>query len=298
MTNAKRSLISMVIVLIVTVLGLAFSWFAGTGGAQWNGYPVLYLCALVAFAVNWLAYIPSALARTEKYYDFVGSLTYLAVITTAVILSGPLEIKAIIAAVMVAIWCIRLGSFLFIRIQQSGHDSRFDQIKVNPARFLVAWSLQALWAIFTAAAALAIITAADRGTLDLFFWIGTLVWAGGFAIETIADRQKHAFRKNPGNTGRFIQSGLWAWSQHPNYFGEIMLWTGITIIALPLLSGWGWLVLLSPIFVTLLLTKVSGIPLLDKSAKNRWGDDPAYQEYRRKTPILVPRPPRQPSHRA
>lgn len=292
MTNTKRSLISIVVVLIVTVLGLAFAWFAGVNGAEQNGYPVLYLCALVAFAVNWLAYIPSALAQTEKYYDFVGSITYLSVTAAAVFLSGPLEIKAIIVALMVTVWCVRLGSFLFVRIQQSGHDPRFDQIKVNPVRFLVAWTLQALWAIFTAAAALAIITAADQGTLDLFFWIGALVWAGGFAIEIIADRQKGAFRQDPSNKGKFIQSGLWAWSQHPNYFGEIMLWTGITIIALPLLSGWGWLVLLSPIFVTLLLTKVSGIPLLDKSAKERWGDDPAYQEYRRKTPVLVPRPPR------
>lgn len=291
MTNTKRSLISIVVVLIVTILGLAFAWFAGANSAEQSGYPVLYLCALVAFAVNWLAYIPSALAQTEKYYDFVGSITYLSVTATAVFLSGPLEIKAIIVALMVTVWCVRLGSFLFVRIQQSGHDPRFDQIKVNPVRFLVAWTLQALWAIFTAAAALAIITAADRGTLDLFFWIGALVWAGGFAIEIIADRQKGAFRKDPSNKGKFIQSGLWAWSQHPNYFGEIMLWTGITIIALPLLSGWGWLVLLSPVFVTLLLTKVSGIPLLDKSAKERWGDDPAYQEYRRNTPVLVPSPP-------
>lgn len=218
MTNTKRSLISIVVILIVTILGLAFAWFAGVNGAEQNGYPVLYLCALVAFAVNWLAYIPSALAQTEKYYDFVGSITYLSVTAAAVFLSGPLEIKAIIVALMVTVWCIRLGSFLFVRIQQSGHDPRFDQIKVNPVRFLVAWTLQALWAIFTAAAALAIITAADHGTLDLFFWIGALVWAGGFAIEIIADREKGAFRKDPSNKGKFIHSGLWAWSQHPNYF--------------------------------------------------------------------------------
>lgn len=292
MSNTKRAFISSAIIVIVSALGLAFAWLAGTNGAEQNGYPVLFLCALVAFAVNWLAYIPSALAQTEKYYDFVGSLTYLSVTAAAVFLSGTLEIKAIIVALMVTVWCVRLGSFLFVRIQQSGHDPRFNQIKVNPLRFLVAWTLQALWAIFTAAAALAIITASDKGSLDIFFWLGALVWAGGFAIEIIADRQKGAFRKDPSNRGKFIKSGLWAWSQHPNYFGEIMLWTGITIIALPLLSGWGWLVLLSPIFVTLLLTKVSGIPLLDKSAKERWGDDPAYQEYRRKTPVLVPRPPR------
>lgn len=292
MSGTKRSLISLTIVVFVTLIGLAFAWFAGANGATQGEYSVFFLCALVAFAVNWLAYIPSAIAQTEKYYDFVGSLTYLSIITAACLLAGPLDTRAIVAAAMVTIWCVRLGTFLFSRIQDSGHDSRFDQIKVNPARFLVAWTLQALWAIFTAAAALAIITATERAPLGLFFYLGALVWIGGFAIEVIADRQKGAFRKDPSNKGKFIQSGLWAWSQHPNYFGEIMLWTGMLIMALPLLSGAGYLVILSPIFVTLLLTKVSGIPMLDKAAEEKWGDDPAYQKYTEETPVLIPRPPR------
>ena len=85
---------------------------------------------------------------------------------------------------------------------------------------------------------------------------------------------KNLFRKDPANKEAFITSGLWSWSRHPNYFGEITLWTGIAIMAIPVLSGWQWVCLISPVFVTLLLTKVSGIPLLEKKAREKWGDDP------------------------
>jgi steroid 5-alpha reductase family enzyme len=291
MAETKNSSRSLIVVAVATVLGLVFAWFAGANGQQWNGYSVLFICALVSFGVNWLAFIPAAIGQTEKYYDLVGAVTYLSIIGAACVLSAPLDLRAIVVAAMVAIWCIRLGSFLFMRISDAGHDARFDKIKINPARFLVAWTMQASWGLYTAAAALAIISASDRVPLDIFFWIGALVWAVGFGIEIVADGQKGKFRKDASNKGKFIKSGLWAWSQHPNYFGEIMLWTGILIIALPLLSGTAWLVLISPLFVTFLLTKVSGIAMLDKAAAKKWGDDPAYQEYRRKTPVLMMKPP-------
>jgi steroid 5-alpha reductase family enzyme len=114
----------------------------------------------------------------------------------------------------------------------------------------------------------------------------------GFAFEVIADEQKRRFRADPANHGTFITTGLWAWSQHPNYFGEITLWAGILVIAIPQLAGWNWLVVLSPLFVALLLTRVSGINLLDAIAKKRWGDDPAWQAYVARTSVLFPRPPR------
>lgn len=283
---------SLMVVAFATLVGLGFAALAGSGGQQAGGFSVFFLCALVAFAVNWLVYVPSSLAQTEKFYDLTGALTYMSVIAVAWLLSDNHDPRALVVAAMVVIWCSRLGLFLFRRISKDGKDSRFDAIKVNPARFLVAWTLQAVWVIFTAAAALAIISATQRVPLDLFFWIGALVWVGGFAIEVIADNQKSRFKADPANKGAFIDSGLWAWSQHPNYFGEIMLWTGITIIALPLLSGWSWLVLASPVFVTLLLTKLSGIPMLDAKARKTWGDDPAWQKYYRETPKLVPLPPK------
>lgn len=292
-TSASRnSGKSLLVVVFATLIGTGFAALAGTQSQKADGWSIMLLCAGLAFLVNWAVYLPSMLAQTEKFYDLTGAATYISVIAAAWFLSDAPDIRAMAVAVMVVIWCARLGLFLFRRISKDGKDSRFDAIKINPARFLVAWTLQAVWVIFTAAAAIAIITASDRAALDIFFWIGALIWVGGFAVEVIADNQKSRFKADPGNAGKFITVGLWRWSQHPNYFGEIMLWTGIAIIALPILTGWSWLVLASPVFVTLLLTRLSGIPMLDAKAKKHWGDDPAWQTYYRNTPKLIPMPPK------
>ena len=292
---------SLLTVALVSALGLGFATLAGANSVQISGYSAVFVCALLAFAVNWLAFIPSAVAQKDTYYDTVGALTYLSVIGVATASAWPLDARAMIVAAMVGIWTIRLGSFLFSRIHAAGGaDQRFEKIKVNPPRFLVAWTLQAIWVIFTASAALVIITSRQTapldglldGLLDSLFWAGAAIWVIGFAFEVVADSQKRQFKKDPANKGKFITTGLWAWSQHPNYFGEITLWFGMLVMAIPLLSGWSWLAVISPIFVFLLLTRVSGINLLDGIAKARWGDNPAYQAYRKNTPVLFPRPPK------
>ena len=168
----------------------------------------------------------------------------------------------------------------------------FDRIKTDPLRFFMTWTLQGLWVLLTMACALAIITGSERRSLGWVAIIGIVVWVVGFAIEVVADQQKSIFKTTPANEGRFITSGLWAWSRHPNYFGEITLWTGIAIMALPVLSGWRWVTLISPVFVVLLLTRVSGIPMLEARAEKLWGDDEEFQTYTQSTPVLIPRPPR------
>ncbi len=284
---------SLFVVLLATSLGLGFAYLAGGNSVSFANYSAVFLCALVAFAVNWLAFIPAAISQSDRFYDSVGALTYVSTLAVACYAAWPLDARAIVVAAMVTIWTIRLGSFLYTRIHASGGtDQRFTKIKANPLRFLVAWTLQAVWVIFTASAALIIITSRDTVALGIFFWLGVAIWALGFAFEVIADNQKRAFKANPANEGKFITSGLWAWSQHPNYFGEITLWFGILVIAFPILSGWSFLAVISPIFVFLLLTRISGINLLDGIAKSRWGDDPEYQAYTSKTPVLFPRPPR------
>ena len=177
------------------------------------------------------------------------------------------------------------------RINADGKDKRFDEIKQTPARFFITWTLQGLWVSLTAACALMVISTQTPQPPDVFLVIGLSLWIIGFAIEAIADHQKRVFRRDPANAGKFINTGLWAWSRHPNYFGEILLWTGIAITALPVLSGTQYVVLISPVFVTLLLTRVSGIPLLEKAAEAKWGEDPAWQAYRDRTPVLLMKPP-------
>lgn len=287
---------SFAVVAVVTIIALVFAYFAGANSVELYGYSAMFVCAVLALVINWVVFIPSALAKADTFYDTTGAITYLSVTALACFAAynalGSLDTRAIVIAAMVAIWCVRLGSFLFIRIHaMGGTDSRFEKIKVSPPRFLVAWTLQALWVILTASAAVAAITASEPQPIGVFFWTGAAIWVIGIAFETIADAQKSRFKADPANKGKFINTGLWKWSRHPNYFGEITLWTGILVMAIPVLSGLSWLVVISPIFVYLLLTRISGINLQEEQAKERWGDDPSYQEYRKATPALFPKPP-------
>ena len=287
---------TIIAIAIAVIVGLGIAWAGGQGGVEiplaGTTVSLFLLCGLAAYAVNWLVYVPAVIFQTEKFYDLTGSLTYLTLIAVACWFSAPLDLRSTIVAALVAIWALRLGSFLFRRISADGKDVRFDKIKTNPLRFLMTWTLQGAWVILTAASALVIITNNARPPVDVFMTIGVAMWVAGFLIEVVADNQKSAFRKVPENKGRFINTGLWALSRHPNYFGEILLWSGITVVSLPLLSGWQWATIISPFFVTFLLTRVSGIPMLERTGKQRWGDDPDYQAYVKNTPVLVPRPPR------
>ena len=275
-------------VAVAAAVGFAGSW----GGPRLGAIPVFALCVALAFAINWLVWIPASLWRTERFYDLTGSVTFVAVTALALVAApgpdGEASVWRVTLAAMVVVWAVRLGSFLFIRVRRDGSDGRFDKIKVHPLAFLATWTLQALWVSMTVAAALAAITVAD-GLGGVWAMLGVIVWLIGFAIEVVADTQKRRFRADPANAGRFISTGLWSRSRHPNYFGEILLWSGVALMAVPTLSGWRWVVLISPVFVWLLLTRVSGVPLLEARAAARFGDDPAYGAYVKHTPVLVPR---------
>ncbi len=289
MTTQRRN--SIIGITAALLIGAFVAWAGSDGSREVGGIAVFALGALLAYAINWLVFIPSNRAKTEHYFDLTGSVTYLSVTVVALLLSDDLDARAVIVAAMVAVWALRLGSFLFRRVRRDGRDGRFDEIKIDPLRFFMTWTLQGLWVLLTIACALAIITSIERRSIGWLAVVGIAIWIAGFAIEVMADQQKSVFKRDPANEGKFISTGLWAWSRHPNYFGEIALWTGIAIMAIPLLSGWRWVVLISPVFVTLLLTRVSGIPMLEARAQKRWGDDEDFQAYTRNTSVLIPRPP-------
>ena len=287
----KQQRISIIGTIASIVIGAGIAWAGSSGSVEAGGVAVFAIAAVLAYLINWVVFVPSYLARTETYFDLTGSATYVSLILVASLASGDLDTRAVVVAGAVLVWAVRLGSFLFTRVRRDGGDGRFDRIKTDVLRFFMTWTLQALWVLLTLAAALAVITSDGRRDVDGFLVAGMALWLAGFAIEVVADRQKSAFRADPANTGRFITSGLWAWSRHPNYFGEITLWVGIAVAALPVLSGWRWLMLISPVFVVVLLTRISGIPMLEHRAEKRWGDDPEFRAYTDTTPVLVPRPP-------
>jgi len=289
----KEDALRMFVVLPVIILVAAGLAAAGSqDGHTAFGVPVYALAVGLAFAIQWLAFIPAFALKTEKFYDLTGSLTYLSVIALALALSPARDARAWLLAAMVAVWAVRLGSFLFLRIRAAGEDRRFRDIKTSFSRFLIAWTLQALWIAFSLAAALAAITTRLRLELDLLSLVGFLVWLFGFSLQIVADRQKNRFNADPDQKGKFIRSGLWAWSRHPNYFGEIVLWVGVLLVAAPVLRGWQWVALISPVFVTLLLTRISGVPMLEARADEKWGGQPEYETYKANTPVLLLRPPK------
>lgn len=277
-----------VTILIALGIGAGFAVAGGSAGPTWSGISLFALAVVAAFAIQIIAYIPAALLRTEKFFDLTGGLTFALVAIGLLVAVAPASVRAWVLAAMIVVWGVRLSVFLYVRVHAQGTDGRFDDIKVNPLSFLRVWIIQGLWVAVTSSAAWVGITATTGGGLDAWIVVGAVVWLAGLVIEVVADAQKAAFRRDAANTGRFIDSGVWAWSRHPNYFGEILVWVGVAIVALPAAVGWQWVTVISPLFVILLLTRVSGIPMLEKRADARWGDEPAYQEYKKRTPVLVP----------
>jgi steroid 5-alpha reductase family enzyme len=287
MKEAERKSLAVFIVLVV--IGTLFALAGSQNGGSVAGIPVFALLVGLAFVIQWLVFIPAYKFQTEKFFDITGGITYVTLVVIAVLLSSNLDMRSILLAALVIIWALRLGTFLFTRIQKAGKDDRFDEIKPLFFRFLNTWTIQALWVTFTASAALVAITASTRKEMDCYSVIGALIWLFGFIFEVAADAQKSRFNADPANKGRFIQTGLWSRSRHPNYFGEIVLWIGVAMIAVPVLQGWQWVAMISPVFVTLLLTRVSGIPLLEKKADKKWGGQEDYEAYKKKTPVLIPK---------
>ncbi|MDE0884015.1 MAG: DUF1295 domain-containing protein [Myxococcota bacterium] len=282
---------SILFIFIILLVGGGIAWAGSQGGAIVGNVPVFALCAATSFGLNGIFFIPAYTYQTERYFDLAGSITYWILLIISLTLSPALDKRDFLIGGMIALWATRLGTFLFMRIRRDGSDGRFDRLKTRAPRFLMVWVLQGLWVLLTAACGLTAINSATKAPLGIMAAIGISFWLIGMLIEITADQQKKRFRLRPENQNRFITTGIWAWSQHPNYFGEILLWLGIALVALPSLVGWQLLTLISPLFVFILLTRISGIPLLKARGQKRWGENSNYQNYIQRTPVLFPRPP-------
>ena len=149
------------------------------------------------------------------------------------------------------------------------------------------WNLQGMWVSVCSLSALTAMSSSKGVVVNELFFIGIFIFISGLLLEVIADYQKTQFRNQPKNNGHFINSGLWAYSRHPNYVGEIVLWTGVSVMSFSSLSGVQYIALISPVFTYLLIVYVSGVRILESSGKKRWGHLKSYQEYLKNTPSLV-----------
>ena len=233
-------------------------------------------------------FVPSYLKSTEHYFDITGSITFITVSILAFVLNDHKNIRSIILTLLIVVWATRLGIFLLRRVKAAGSDGRFDDLK-DFSTFFMVWNLQALWITFTLLSSLIIFTSSHpEENLGTYDYIGIITWIFGLFIEVLADKQKSDFKNNNSNKNKFISTGLWKYSRHPNYLGEIILWSGITVIAIPLFSGWSWLGLISPIFVFIMLKFISGVRILESRADMKWGKDKEYLEYKNNTPEIFP----------
>ena len=290
-TRQDLRLTSIVVASTFIIAGLIVS-AVGNNSVSFSGYSAVLYCAVLCIGVQWLAWIPASMAKTERFYDLTGGLTYLIVVGFSLWAGSQSEapsLRELIVSLLVVIWAVRLSSFLYFRIHRTGKDGRFDQLKTSPIRFLVPWTIQGLW-VFLTMIVVIVINSQTGSAPALGIWdaVGLSIWLLGFSIEVVADNQKTVFNTEPNNQGKWIDSGMWSYSRHPNYLGEILLWTGIACFGISCFTGLERVAWISPIFIYLLLTKLSGIPILDKRALEKWGDDVEYQKYRENTPALFP----------
>ena len=282
-------LVALICVLIPSSIAYAIS----DNSLLINDVPVIYYCIAISYLIHWIVFIPSYLQKTEKFYDFTGMIAYLSIIGFALYqkkqILGSIDFDSILVGILISVWTLRLGMFLFYRVFKVGEDDRFEAVKTSASRFFIWFTVSGLWVSLTSIAAMNILTTKIDHNNYYFVYLGALVWLFGFLFEVISDYQKMKFKNIPDNKNKFIDTGLWSLSRHPNYFGEIILWIGVFIITLPSISGIDYITIISPIFVYFLLNKISGINLLEIKAQKRWGELESYKEYRSKTPQLIPK---------
>ncbi len=292
MGGIVKHLINLAIAAGVYIFTKLYAGIISFNSIDFEGANLVGQILVMTFVIQWIAYIPAFLLKTEKFYDLTGSLTYIGTILFALYASGSfqnLRLGSILVGVAIIIWAIRLGSFLFMRIYKDKKDGRFDSIKTSFSQFFMTWTLQGMWVFICSSAALIAIANPSGVPINIVFIVGLLMFVFGFAIEVIADNQKSAFRSISKNKDSFINEGLWARSRHPNYFGEITLWTGITVMGISTFEGMNYLAIFSPIFSYLLLVYVSGVRLLELRGHKKWGHLKDYQDYQKNTSKLIPR---------
>jgi steroid 5-alpha reductase family enzyme len=240
---------------------------------------------LISLIIQIFFFLPAYFKKTDVFTDFSYSLTFIVLVIFALL--NNFNLINFILSIMIFLWALRLGIYLGYRIHKIGRDSRFDNIRNNFFKFLGFWVLQGI-SVFVILLNSFLIFKTPITNFNFWSVIGIFIWLSGFLIESISDLQKFKFKLI--NKNKWTNIGLWKYSRHPNYFGEILCWWGIFIFSIFYLNLTNSLIsLISPLYITILLLFFSGVPLIEKKYDEKYKANKEYQKYKKETNLLFPK---------
>lgn len=245
------------------------------------------IAAIIIFCYMTGLFVIALVRKDNSIADIAWGLGFVIVAWATLLIVGSFYPRQILACSLILIWGSRLSIRIFLRNRGKPEDPRYRKWREEWGRFFILRSylqvfiLQGLILLVNISPVLIINTTSD-GNLVLLDLLGLLVWLTGFFFESVGDYQLDAFLKEPKNRGTIIDRGLWHYTRHPNYFGEITMWWGIFIIALSV--PYGWIGFVGPLTITLMITLVSGIPMTERLMEKT----PGFEEYKKRTSVLIP----------
>jgi len=246
------------------------------------------IAALIIGTCMVLLYLLAQWKRDNSIVDIFWGMGFCFVAVGLFIVTGESTTRQWVILAMILLWGVRLAVHIAGRNKGKGEDFRYAQWRKTWGKsqwwrsFFQVFALQGviMWLV---SMPVILILSQQNTPLGIIDYAGIALWLFGFFFEAVSDHQLNQFKRNPANTGRIIQSGLWQYSRHPNYFGEITMWWGIFLLALQM-DGWYWAVI-SPVLITWLISGVSGVPLLEK----KYQDNPEFKAYAERVPVLIPK---------
>jgi len=271
-------------------------------GMSWRDDPIGFayiLCLGVTVGLQLACFAVAAALQFDKITDLAGSLNFVVLAVLTLLLAEDIGARQIVVSCLVAVSRTELAAFLLYRVLQRGKDARFDTVRERPLVFLIFWVWQMLW-VFVVSSSVIFINSAGHlasPTLSAADYVGWALFGLGFAVQVVADVQKYLFRADQANRRRVCDRGLWRFSRHPNFCGEVLLWIGVYVAGAPVFRAApvGWWTVASPLFTLAVLTLFTGIPQAEGQNAVRWYDggeaQAQYEVYFERTPPLWLLPP-------